>query len=127
MTNTIRLGVRKFYDDVNFIGGISRCGYFTKREAQELIDYGYTLSGLACGQLQPETEAEQLFVDGINSEETPTDNFVKLWHKYQRSLYLAKHKANLNGRRIVHETFVPDDFDSDLLDDGDDADFDNDF
>jgi uncharacterized protein len=125
MNNTMRLGVRKFYDDINFAGGISRSGFFNIKESENLISYGYTLSGLASGQLIPQNDEEQRFVEQINAEQDSELYFVKLWRKYKRALYLSKHKASLNGRKIEapqhyafeSDTDVDDDFSGDELDD----------
>jgi len=135
MSDTMRLGSRKFYDDANFAGGIARSGYFTIKEAEHLVSYGHTLNGLVNGQLSPENSEEQNFVEQFQSAETSDLYFVKLWRKYQRALYLSKHKASLDGRKVAaaelkQPVFVGEDDDDVVVDDDDDFgddDLDDDF
>ncbi|MFY8351199.1 DUF413 domain-containing protein [Pseudoalteromonas sp. SSM20] len=99
MAAEIRLGGRKFYDDEHFPGGIDRAGFFTIPEANFLINYGYTLNGLYCGELQPENEVEQRFVDNVNSEEESAYYEVRIWRKYLKALYKVSHRASANSSR----------------------------
>jgi uncharacterized protein YifE (UPF0438 family) len=99
MAAEIRLGGRKFYDDEHFPGGIDRAGFFTIPEANFLINYGYTLNGLYCGELTPTNEVEQRFVDGVMSDEESAVYEVRLWRKYLKALYKVSHRASANSSR----------------------------
>lgn len=99
MVTEIRLGSRKFYDDVHFAGGIERSGFFTIPEARFLVDYGYTLNGLFTGELTPDNDAESAFVTSIKSNDDCTLYEVKLWRKYLKALYKITHRASANSSR----------------------------
>ncbi|WP_371377648.1 DUF413 domain-containing protein [Thalassotalea aquiviva] len=82
MNTSIRKGQYIFYGDPIFTRGLSRSGYFSKRESDELALYGYTLEQLSHGKLLPDNEEEQNFVDAISSEQDSELYAVKLWRKY---------------------------------------------
>ncbi len=86
MNTSIRIGKSPFYGDQTFSHGLSRSGYFNKRESDELIQYGLTLSGLADGTLAPENEEEVQFVADLQSSEESSLYSVKLWKKYLKSV-----------------------------------------
>lgn len=82
METTIRKGSIPFYASDVFPYGLSRSSYFNKRESEELIQYGHTLSGLQNGFLTPENEEEVNFVMELNSDHENTLYLVRLWRKY---------------------------------------------
>ena len=92
MITTIRQGTRAFYGDIVFPHGISRSGFFNKRESEELIAYGETLQKLALEQLTPCNNEEQQFIEALN---TPTNNDfypAKLWQKYTLAVETTKRR-----------------------------------
>ena len=97
MKNFIRPGIRKFYDDEHFCGGIERSGFFTISEANFLIQYGDTLHNLSNGIFQPETSAESEFVACIQSDIASNTYEVKLWSKYLKALYKVNHGVSVNS------------------------------
>ncbi|RHW74936.1 DUF413 domain-containing protein [Colwellia sp. RSH04] len=103
METAIRKGKITFYASDIFPHGLSRSSYFNKREAEELMMYGHTFSGLQDGSLSPENEEEAAFVTEINSNEEVTLYSVKLWHKY---LSVVANKGVFHGfsmsSRYVH-------------------------
>jgi hypothetical protein len=110
MNENIKTGSRPFYDDVNFVGGIARSGFFTRKEASDLIDYGYRLQQLVQGVISPETEDEQRFVEEISEQKTTDILYAtKLWQKYLASVEKAHRKASVFG----HAPVVSSDFDAD--------------
>ncbi|OKY27845.1 DUF413 domain-containing protein [Thalassotalea sp. PP2-459] len=90
MNTTIRKGKVPFYGDHVFTHGISRSGFFNKRESEELLIYGHTLSALANGTLTPENADEQLFIEQISSSEPATLYLATLWQKYTASVMKSK-------------------------------------
>lgn len=90
MDTTIRKGKVPFYGDHVFTHGISRSGYFNKRESEELLIFGHTLAALANGTLTAENEEEQLFIDQVSATEPATFYLAKLWQKYLASVTKSK-------------------------------------
>lgn len=86
MNTTIRKGYAPFYGDQIFPHGLSRSGYFNKRESLELEEYGTSFTALASGAFTPENEEEALFVKEMQSSEESTLPAVKLWKKYLASV-----------------------------------------
>lgn len=82
MKTSIRKGQTTFFGDTSFTHGISRSGYFNKRESDELALYGKTFEGLCSGDLTPENDEEVQFITAINSSEESDLDSVKLWQKY---------------------------------------------
>lgn len=82
METAIRQGKIPFYAGDTFPYGLSRSGYFSIGESEELIKYGDTLYGLHNGLLSPENAEEAMFVAELNSDETATLDAVKLWKKF---------------------------------------------
>lgn len=109
MNTTIRQGKTRFYGDQIFSHGISRSGYFNKREAEELELYGQTLVQLANGTLEPCNEEEETFVFAISNNQ-PSDLYsVKLWQKYQAAIHKSKTRhgfAKSNLRTHFGEDFT---------------------
>lgn len=92
MDTTIRVGSRIFLGDVTFSHGISRSGYFNKRESMDLEMYGLTLESLYSGVLSPTNNEEQQFVDQVMVDE-PSDLYpVKLWKKYLDAVHKSKRR-----------------------------------
>mgnify|MGYP005723586077 FL=1 len=81
METAIRQGKIPFYASDTCPYGLSRSGYFSIGESEELIKYGDTLYGLHNGLLSPENAEEAMFVAELNSDETATLDAVKLWKK----------------------------------------------
>lgn len=94
METSIRLGKVLFYAENEFPHGLSRSGYFNKRESEELSLYGITLQGLALCLLSPINDEEEKFILDINSPETSTLYAVNLWKKY---LAAVRQKNILHG------------------------------
>lgn len=82
METAIRQGKIPFYASDTFPYGLSRSGYFSIGESEELTKYGDTLYGLHNGLLSPENAEEAMFVAKLNSDETATLDAVKLWKKF---------------------------------------------
>lgn len=99
MTNAIRAGRRKFYDDEHFSGGIERSGFFTISEADFLVEYGDTLNGLSSGSMQPETLVESEFVACMQSGIMSNSYEVKLWRKYLKAIHSVTHRASASSSR----------------------------
>ena len=82
MKTSIRKGQSIFFGDHSFPHGISRSGYFNKRESEELALYGKTFEALQNGSLLPGNEEEVQFVGAM----LPTDEShlyaARLWKKY---------------------------------------------
>jgi len=90
MNTTIRKGKLLFFGDETFNHGISRSGYFNKRESQELEEYGYSLQGLMSGLLQPENEEEAQFISDMQSVHLSLLYPVALWKKYLAAVQKSK-------------------------------------
>jgi len=90
METSIRAGIRPFYATDIFPKGLSRSSYFNKRESDELICYGYTLSALLSGELSPENEEESQFIHDINMSEDTNLYMVNLWRKYLNAVQKSK-------------------------------------
>ena len=82
METAIRVGSIPFYASEPFPYGLSRSSYFNKRESDELVKYGHTLSCLLNGLLAPENEEEAKFIADINNCNESKLYSVRLWRKY---------------------------------------------
>ncbi|WP_448546928.1 DUF413 domain-containing protein [Thalassotalea fusca] len=101
MDTKIRKGKSLFYGDKVFTRGLSRSSYFNKRESDELMLYGHTMSALYEGTLMPDNPEEVQFVTDMHSEEVSALYPVRLWKKYLAAVEKSKiHHgfANCNGR-----------------------------
>ncbi|GHE83383.1 DUF413 domain-containing protein [Thalassotalea profundi] len=92
MDTTIRIGSRLFLGDITFSHGISRSGYFNKRESHDLEMYGLTLEGLYSGVLTATNEEEQQFVEQVMQDEESSLYPVKLWKKYLAAVQKSKRR-----------------------------------
>lgn len=90
METTIQLGKRIFLGDQVFSHGLSRSGFFNKRESKELEEYGMRLQALAKGVDLPKNDEEKVFVSEVNGEQMPTLYATKLWRKYIKALTQVK-------------------------------------
>lgn len=82
MQTTIRPGQSTFFGDSSFPHGISRSGYFNKRESDELAQYGKTFEALQQGKLLPENEEEIHFVAAMHTSDESHLYAARLWKKY---------------------------------------------
>ena len=92
MDTTIRLGARMFYGDSTFSHGLSRSGYFNKREALDLEMFGSTFEGLYLGTLVPDNEEEQQFIMQVQDGQEPELYAAKLWKKYLAAVEKSKRR-----------------------------------
>lgn len=90
METSIRKGSKPFYGDAIFSHGISRSGYFNKRESEELQEYGVTFEALLSGALVPENEEELAFISGMQIQNESELYSVRLWNKYLQSVIKSK-------------------------------------
>ncbi len=90
MQTEIRKGKTLFYGEQVFPHGLSRSGYFNKRESMELEIYGATFAALTDGTLMPENEEEQQFALLINTNTPDAPYSVKLWQKYLNAVARSK-------------------------------------
>lgn len=86
MKTSIRIGQHPFYGDKTFPHGISRSGYFNKRESDELALYGKTFESLSNGTLTPVNDEETQFVEAITHANESDLYSVNLWRKYLAAL-----------------------------------------
>jgi uncharacterized protein YifE (UPF0438 family) len=82
MNTLIRKGQSTFFGDNSFSHGISRSGYFNKRESEELALYGKTFEALQNGKLLPENEEEVQFVAAMHTSDESHLYAARLWKKY---------------------------------------------
>lgn len=82
MQTKIRPGQSTFFGDSSFPHGISRSGYFNKRESDELAQYGKTFEALQHGKLLPENEEEIQFVAAMHTSDESHLYAARLWKKY---------------------------------------------
>ncbi|WP_286234486.1 DUF413 domain-containing protein [Thalassotalea sediminis] len=90
METSIRVGSKPFFGAEVFPCGLSRSGYFNKRESQELIEYGNTFAELQHGILSPINEEEFLFLIELNDTVESTLYPVKLWKKYLHAVQKSR-------------------------------------
>lgn len=90
METLIRKGAKPFYGDNIFSHGLSRCGFFNKREAEELFVFGKSFENLSIGLLLPNNEEEAQFVREVKASEPPVMYCAKLWKKYLNALNKSK-------------------------------------
>lgn len=112
MNTSIRKGQNPFYGDTVFPHGISRSGYFNKRESEELQEYGATLEGLLSGALAAENEEEVAFIKAIESNTESTFYCAKLWKKYTDSVKKSKshHGFLISEAKAKSQTNVSDNY-----------------
>jgi len=86
MNTLIRKGQTTFFGDNAFPHGLSRSGYFNKRESEELAIYGKTFEALQNGKLLPENEEEVQFVAAMLTSDESHLYSAQLWKKYLAAL-----------------------------------------
>jgi uncharacterized protein len=94
----VRQGKKRFYDNKKFSRGFAKSGDFTLAEENMLVTYGDTLLGLECGQLSPENDEEQKFVDMLINHLEPQSKLEKVWVKYVTLARGRKRFHTLNGK-----------------------------
>lgn len=78
----IREGKRTFSDVLHFPRGFSRSGDFSINDSRLLATYGETLGALANGDISPENEQEQHFIEVCMGEAEPNSKIEMVWIKY---------------------------------------------
>jgi uncharacterized protein YifE (UPF0438 family) len=69
---------------------------FDERERRDLKRYGHWLQALARGEIEPESEAQERFVDLIQHDERPEASegtgayFADIWWRYRRRVEWEK-------------------------------------
>ncbi len=102
MNTMIRVGVRPFYAEHTFPYGLSRSGYFSKREAEELSIYGHSLQGLLDNSLVPLNEEESTFTREIASGNCQL-HLSKLWKKYMLAISHSKMQYGFIQKKLITE------------------------
>ena len=105
---------RKFYDDMHFPKGFSRCGDFTTREAAILEQHGFAMKELAEGKRPPVTVEETQFVEVLSGKRGAETLFELIWLKYCKlcdgkpfySVSDSPRSQGLNSSNILYD---PDD------------------
>jgi len=90
----------KFYDDTNFPEGFHRSGDFTRKHADLLTDCGKLMRALYLGAKQPETDAEQSFVDVFSGLKEACSEEERVWQKYLKAI-------DRRNEYITHLTRAP--------------------
>jgi uncharacterized protein YifE (UPF0438 family) len=96
-TIAIRLSEKPFTDRQKFPYGFRKSGDFSITESDLLTRYGKTLLGLERGELLPENEDEQHFINVICGKAQATNNLEKAWAKYVRLARGKKHFYTLHS------------------------------
>ena len=109
MANLSCENMGKFYDDKNFPEGFHRSGDFTRKQSDVLTTSGKLMSELYSGKRQPQTEAEQSFVDVFSGLKEAGSEEEKVWKRYlkaidRRNEYIT-HLTRAPGLEI-HETLA---------------------
>ncbi|MFT6029976.1 MAG: hypothetical protein ACI8O8_001719 [Oleiphilaceae bacterium] len=71
-----------FYDSINFPHGFARSGYFTKKEADLLIESGYIIKQLAQGNIQVESLEQKDMLLVIQNQKPAGTTYERIWEKY---------------------------------------------
>jgi uncharacterized protein YifE (UPF0438 family) len=108
----IRTAQKLFIDRQHFPYGFRKSGDFSIPEADSLAQYGRTLAALEAGELQPETEDEQHFIDVLKGQETAVNTVEKAWLKYIKLARGRKQFYTLHSKASNQA-----DFDDDYTDD----------
>lgn len=69
---------------------------FDQAEWDLLVRYGYWMSALAAGELEPFTDAQRSFVAAATGKSQPQTEFELVWEKLKRALN-EKSEASTNG------------------------------
>ena len=93
----IRLSPKPFIDRQKFPYGFRKSGDFSITEANLLTQFGKTLLALESGELAPESEDEQHFVEFVNGQADAVNNVEKAWAKYVRLARGKKHFYTLHS------------------------------
>lgn len=83
MKTEIRPGKTPFVDKSHFPEGITNCPFFSKQQAELLIQYGETLVGLECGIKFPQNMEERNFVAYCRGNKSASTELERLWEKYR--------------------------------------------
>ena len=109
---SIRLSSKPFIDRQKFPYGFRKSGDFSIGESDLLTQYGKTLLGLESGELTPESDDEQHFVDFINGRVEADNPLERAWAKYVRLARGKKHFYTLHSTASNQS-----DYDDDYTDD----------
>ena len=93
----IRLSPKPFIDRQKFPYGFRKSGDFSITEANLLTQFGKTLLALESGELVPESEDEQHFVEFVSGQADAVNNVEKAWAKYVRLARGKKHFYTLHS------------------------------
>lgn len=110
-----------------FRRGFAKSGDFTIAEEDILIRYGDTLSLLESGELRPETELEQQFLQVLALEKAPESKIEKAWMKYVHLARDRKKFHTLNSKKSIADSESDDgysdasDVNDDIIDSDDDG------
>jgi uncharacterized protein YifE (UPF0438 family) len=94
----LRHGKKPFYDNKKFPRGFAKSGDFTLAEEELLIQFGDTMSRLESGELKPENQVEQHFLEVLKNPLDAQSKIEKVWVKYTRLARGRKRFHTLNGR-----------------------------
>lgn len=89
----IRIGERRFFDNVAFPRGFGKCGNFTISEDEILTTFGQTLIALELGEILPVNAEERHFIKVLHNPGKAKSKIERTWLKY---LQLAR------GRKTFH-------------------------
>lgn len=100
MANLNSLQMGNFYDEVNFPFGFHRSGDFTRKQAELLTASGKRMLALYRGNLQPESAADQSFVDVFSGLKAASSEEEKVWLRYLKAI-------DRRNEYITHLTRAP--------------------
>jgi len=106
-----------FSDAKHYPYGFSRSGDFSIAESKALAQFGCLIAALVDGELTPQNEEEQSYVDSALGQKQPSTIAEKAWLKYQNRINRPKY-ASIHGNRRAASDRGPDD--SELVHDLDD-------
>ena len=95
--------LKRPFSDLRFYPyGFSRSGDFSISESNLLAQYGTLIAALVDGELLPETEAEQSYIDVALGRKAPGDAIEKVWAKYQQRIHRPR-PGSVYGTKPVAE------------------------
>ncbi|RDV26664.1 DUF413 domain-containing protein [Alteromonas aestuariivivens] len=105
---------RPFVDRKHYPYGFARSGDFSISESKALTQYGSLIAALVDGELGPDNDVDQGYLESALGHRTPQSVEEKAWLKYQSRINRPK-AASIYGSKKA----AVDDDDDDIRDDDD--------
>jgi uncharacterized protein YifE (UPF0438 family) len=111
----IRTSAKPFIDRQHFPYGFHKSGDFSISEADLLTRFGKTLLSLENGEMSPQGNDEEAFVEFVRNPREPVTTLEKAWAKYVKLARGKRHfytlHSSASNQSEFDDDYVDDEFD----------------